>query len=314
MENYRPISLLCLAMKIFEKCVRTELMSYATDLLDARQHGFRNRKSCTTQLVHFADSLAITLNKSERSDVIYFDFAKAFDTVNHDLILHKLKHSFHIDGVLLKFVTSYLKDRTQKVVVGGSCSSIVSVQSGVPQGSILGPLLFIMFINDMITSVSTGTDIALYADDTKIWRTINCWEDHILLQKDITALYEWSVKNKMTFHPSKCVVLPVTLKNVQYILPFDRFAYHLNNEILDYKDSQKDLGINVTTRLLWTSHCKSITTKASSRLGLLRRTLHFTKCKKQKRILYFCDIASLYSWGPSWIDTSPKESCQVDIV
>ena len=155
----------------------------------------------------------------------------------------------------------------------------------------------------MISTVSTGTDIALYADDTKIWRTINCWRDHILLQKDITALYKWSIKNKMRFHPSKCIVLTVTGKNVQYILPFDRYAYHLNNEILEYKQSQKDLGINITSKLLWKFHCMSITTKASSRLGLLRRTLHYTKNKNQKRVFYLSLIRSLFEhcsviWHP----------------
>ena len=191
-------------------------------LINEKQHGFLPGKSCTTQMLPFYDSLAITINDASRCDIIYFDFAKAFDSVNHDIILHKLKHQFGIDGIMLKFIVNYLKDRQQCVVIGGVMSSIKPVTSGVPQGSILGPLLFVLFINDMHTYISNGTNILLYADDTKIWRRIVNYSDHIILQYDINSLLKWSHENKMIFHPQKCKVLPVTLEIRQHILPFDR--------------------------------------------------------------------------------------------
>ena len=115
-ENYRPISLTCLVMKVFEKCIRTKMMDKCKDLINEKQHGFLPAKSCTTQMVPFTDSIAQCLNDRSRTDIIYFDFAKAFDSVNHDIILYKLKHEFKIDGMLLKFLISYLKNRTQRVV------------------------------------------------------------------------------------------------------------------------------------------------------------------------------------------------------
>ena len=139
-------------------------------------------------MINFTDSLAGSINAAGRSDVIYFDFAKAFDSVNHDVPLHKLKSEYGIDGVMLKFIINYLQGRKQRVVIGGHQSELRSVNFGVPQGSIIGPLLFVLFINDMHKCVSPGTNIALYADDTKIWRKIESPEDHVILQNDINAL------------------------------------------------------------------------------------------------------------------------------
>ena len=303
-ENYRPISLTSLIMKVFEKCIRKELCSAYEPYLNPRQHGFINSKSCTTQLVPFTYDLTSGLNNKAKLDIIYFDFAKAFDSVSHDLILKKLRDKFKIDGLMLRFIKSYLQDRQQEVIVGGVKSGVLPVKSGVSQGSLLGPLLFVIFINDMFNCVSNDTSTALYADDTKIWREIGSLEDNFALQNDIDTLNEWSLANKMKFHPSKCKALSVSNhSHILHNLPFTKFIYKLGNVFIDYIESQVDLGVTVSSKLYWTEQCDKLTKSARSKLSLLMRTCHFTSNKKQKRAFYLTVVRSMFEhssviWHP----------------
>ena len=134
-----------------------------------RQHGFLKNRLCTTQLVDFCDSLALYLNSNIRSDVIYFDFAKAFDSVKHDIILMKLKSLFSIDSFLLRLIAEYLSGRKQIVVVGGATSNELPVLSGVAQVSILGPTLFVLLLNDIVYGLDAGTNIMMYTDGNIKW-------------------------------------------------------------------------------------------------------------------------------------------------
>ena len=193
---------------------------------------------------------------------------------------------------MLKFMKGYLEGRTQRVVINSKHSKILPVNSGVPQGSILGPLLFTLFdidhsfwyrslfyINDIYENVSDGTNIALYAEDTKIWRKITSEEDCIILNRDLDTLHTWAEVNGMKFHPKKCKVMSISLRRPTFnVLPFDRFAYELGNNILDYVSDEKDLGVIVTNKLSWEQQQKSIVSKASRQLRLLMRTCHFILC------------------------------------
>ena len=153
--------------KIMEKIIHEELLLKVVPLIDKRQHGFLPNRSCATNLI-LIDDITKSLHNNTGTDIIYFDFAKAFDSVSHDLILHKLKTKFKIDGRLLKFLQDYLRHRKQRVVLDNIASEVLDVHSGVPQGSILGPLLFILFINDIYSQLDPVTRINLYADDTKL--------------------------------------------------------------------------------------------------------------------------------------------------
>ena len=304
-ENYRPISLTSLIMKIFEKCIRDELLRLCSQYIHPSQHGFLPNKSCTTQLIPFVDRLAQGLSNNDRTDVVYFDFAKAFDSVNHDIILHKLKHEFKIDGLLLKFIVNYLEERKQKVVLGSGSSSLAQVISGVPQGSILGPLLFVLFINDLHSVISPGTDIALYADDTKIWRCIKTEYDCYSLNLDILAMTDWAEKNLMMFHPKKCKILSITFNIFLDFLPFQRiFPYEMNGTLLDHDSSETDLGLAINFDLNWSTHQSVVLSKALNQFNLLRRTCHFVDNPSKKRTLYFTIVRSLFEHcSPIWCPT-----------
>ena len=305
-ENYRPISLTSIIMKTLERIIRDELMFQCNHFIDSRQHGFLPGKSCCTQLVSFCDSLSLSLNKNVRSDVIYFDFAKAFDSVNHDLILNKLKSFFNINGFLLGFLRNYLKDRKQSVIIGNCTSQALPVLSGVPQGSIIGPSLFVLFLNDISSGLSPDTNICMYADDTKIWRVVESETDHAILQKDIDYLLDWAIKNKMKFHSSKCKVLMVSNSSPPLIgiLPQIQYYYTMDSEILDYCDTEKDLGIHMNSNLNFTHHANMLYSKANQRLGLLKRTCHSVNNTCVKRALYLTLVRSLFEhcpiiWRPS---------------
>ena len=296
-ENYRPISLTSLVMKIFEKCIRDELLQVTLPKITPYQHGFLPSRSCTTQMINYVDFLSCNLNTKSQTDVVYFDFSKAFDSVNHDIILHKLKSKFGIDGFLLRFIKEYLRDRKQCVTINGKFSSYSDVLSGVPQGSILGPLFFVLFINDVVEVVHSN--ILLYADDMKVYREIRNTDDNYLLQSDIDALTQWSIRNKIKFHPNKCKVLRCTLKKQGD----EAFIYNMSGTVLDITECEKDLGVVVSPNLKWNKQHRKLLGKASQKLGLLRRSCSFSKNLSHRKVLYIAIVRSQFEhcsqiWRP----------------
>ena len=202
-ENYRPISLTSAVCKVMEKVVRDNVMSHLLEhgLLCNEQHGFVPRKSCTTNLLESADILTKAMADRRSIDVLYLDFAKAFDTVPHRRLLVKLA-AYGVGGKLLRWVREFLARRRQRVVISNTCSEWAQVTSGVPQGSVLGPLLFTIYINDLPDMLQSICK--LYADDTKLFAT--CAET---LQLDIEAVTEWCNKWMMSLNASKCHILQV---------------------------------------------------------------------------------------------------------
>ena len=167
-ENYRPISLTCVCCKIFEHIVTSHIMKHAerSNILFPLQHGFRKGRSCETQLIEFTDDITKNMENGKQTDVLIMDFSKAFDKVSHSLLLHKLDH-YGIRGKTNRWIQAFLTGRSQSVVVEGQKSQSVDVESGVPQGSVLGPSLFLFYINDIPTGIDST--VRLFADDTVVY-------------------------------------------------------------------------------------------------------------------------------------------------
>ena len=188
--SYRPISLLCIVSEVMERYIYHNVFKVVKPIINTNQHGLMNGKSCTTQLLTVYDEIGKHLDEGKQTDMIFLDFSKTFYSVDHNMLIHKL-HKLGFSGELLLWISDYLKDRSQRVVLDGVSSDIVPVTSGVPQGSILGPLLFILFINDM-PDCAEHSILSLFADDAKCFRKINNVDDCERLQHDLNSLYEWS--------------------------------------------------------------------------------------------------------------------------
>ena len=212
------------------------------------------------------DDILQSINQRSQVDLILLDFSKAFDMVNHEKLLYKL-HFYGIRGQTLKWIKSFLDNRSQSVVVNGSTSSSIPVSSGVPQGSVLGPLLFLIYINDLPECVQSSK-VRLFADDTAIYLSLTVASHSSLLQQDLHQLEQWESKWDMKFNPSKCQVIQITKRKT--IIPTQ---YLLHNTILETVTSAKYLGITISNDLTWNNHINNITTKANQTLGFLRRNI-----------------------------------------
>ncbi|CAB4023750.1 Hypothetical predicted protein, partial [Paramuricea clavata] len=247
-SNYRPISLFSLVSKVFERY-----------------------------------SSSVGESKPSRRCV---DFAKAFDKVSHKLLLTKL-HKFGIRGDLLSWFENYLSGRYQRVTVLDETSGTLPVLSGVPQGSILGPLLFLVYVNDLLHSISGESTVAMFADDTKCYRLVKDLPDCESLQNDLNNLVNWCTVWKMDLNKSKCGVMSFT-RSRQPV----KTNYKLLDSSLKQLCHQKDLGIVVTKDLKWTKQIEEITSKASSMLGFIRRTASDTHNIHVRKVLYLSLVRS----------------------
>ena len=202
--NYRPICLLGIVSKVLERCIYNRLIDHVSTHLHHFQFGFLRAKSTSSQLLHVLHEIGKLLDKRIQTDIVYLDFAKAFDRVDHQLLLKKLKN-FGVGENLLEWFHSYLKDRCQRVVVHGKASQELPVLSGIPQGSILGPLLFFIYVNDL-PHITNTSSVALYADDNKYYCAIRSGEDVNCLQSDlhiVEIVEQWCREWRMDLNQSK---------------------------------------------------------------------------------------------------------------
>ena len=267
--NYRPIALTSHPIKIYEKVLRNKISAFLTsnNLLNKNQHGFRSGRSCLTQLMAHHDNILSLLEEGFNVDVVYLDFAKAFDKVDHHLVLRKAQ-SMGIDGKLLSWLQEFLTNRTQSVVVNGRVSAPRPVISGVPQGSVLGPLIFLILIADIDEDILHAL-IASFADDTRATKGLKSELDAADLQNDLFRIYQWSERNNMEFNAIKFELMRYG-RNTKLK---DSTSYVASNwELIEEKEHVKDLGITMSNDCSFKVHIDNVIETAKRISSWILRT------------------------------------------
>ena len=286
-ESYRPISIQPVVSKIFERIVNNSLRKHLKAFLCDEQHGFVPKKSTLTNLSCYKDFITTSLDQGYQVHAIYTDFNKAFDSVCHEYLLHKMSTQFGIFGNDLKWFQSYLSNRFQRVLVHGEESEWAPVASGVPQGSILGPSLFLMYVNDIPESLQF-CETLLFADDLKLFKRITCVQDCHVLQSALISLYHWCCKWKMSLNFHKCFYLNFSLKRSRNI----DFDYDIHGTLLQSVSSIKDLGVYFSQNMCFSMHIHYVVKKAFRMLGFVRRTLKPFKDVTLLKIMYNAHVRS----------------------
>ena len=259
-NNYRPVSLTCIMCKIYEKILRRHLLEHVESLISTKQHGFMKNRSCLSNILETLDIANEYLAEGNCADILYFDFKNAFDSVPHNRLITKLE-SYGLPSELLNIIRDFLTDRKMKVRVGDAYSSVKQVTSGVPQGSVLGPLLFLLFVNDIPDSIKGF--IVMFADDVKIVADPRYCS---VVQEDLNKLNEWEQLWGLDFNVEKCKVLHLGKGN-----PLNQYVF--GGEELSIVNEESDLGVIFCDTLGFQNQIQKSISKAKSAIGWLSRAI-----------------------------------------
>lgn len=299
-NEYRPIAILPYLSKVFEKLLHQQMHSYIQDngLLTDRQSGFRSKHSCTTALIDVSEEIRASIDDGYITFLVLLDHSKAFDTVDHNILCMKLKTMFKFSDSSTRLICSYLGNRHQSVFANNKKSRSLPVLKGVPQGSILGPLLFTIYINDLTKQI-LYSNVHLYADDVQVY--ISAHKTNIddcvhKLNEDLDRIHNWTTANGLCLNPSKSKCLVITPKSMKALLEPDIF---LNNQRIELVKTTKNLGIIFNNTLTWYDHINAAAGKLYSMLRTLWKTQYFTPPKIRlllaktyliPTLLYGCEI------------------------
>lgn len=268
-SNYRPVSLTSIVGKLMETLLKDRIVEHLKShgLQDEKQHGFTSGRSCQTNLIDFFDWVTKIIDGGGAVDIAYLDFSKAFDTVPHRRLINKLQ-SLSMDSHIVEWIRQWLSDRQQRVVVNGEHSEQGHVTSGVPQGSVLGPILFNIFISD----IAKGLDgkVCLFADDTKICNRVDVPGGKRQMEKDLGKLEEWSELWQLKFNVDKCKIMHLGRKN-------PRAEYRIFDTVLTSVSEERDLGVIISEDLKVGRQCNRAARNASRMLGCIGRGISSRK-------------------------------------
>ena len=305
-ENYRPVSLTSVICKLLERLIKDHMVEFLVKhkLLNSSQHGFLKARSCLTNMLCFLEEITKWIDVGSPVDIIYLDFQKAFDKVPHQRLLLKLK-AHGIGDSITDWIEQWLTDRRQRVVVDGEVSNWKSVLSGVPQGSVLGPILFLIYINDLDDSITSN--VLKFADDTKLFRKVNTDVDKQHLQNDIDRLVKWSEKWQMLFNFGKCKCVHTGHRNMNV-------NYKMGDTVLGTTVKEKDLGVTISADMKVSEQCGIAASKGNQILGLIRRNITY-KGKKLIIPLYKAIVRPhleycIQAWRPYRKDIDTLERIQ----
>ena len=292
-ENYRPISLLSTVSKVLERCVLNNIRSKLYQVITASQHGFTRGKSCVTNLLEVINHISSVLDDGGQVNAVFLDMSKAFDKVNHSISLQKLRMA-GFGGSLLQWFQSYLTNRHQCVTVQGCTSTTLPVTSGVPQGSILGPVLFSLYVNDLPDAIKSS-HVAMFADDTKLFKNIKSVRDSEKLQRKAPKILD---SNLMKRNARQCLtrkLTPVTCN------------YELNYKILIQTECEQDLGVFLDKNLTWKRQVNEQSAKANKLLGYIRRSTMYIHNQEVRSALYLALVGphlgyATQIWAPQSIE------------
>ena len=307
--NYRPISLTSHLSKTEERIVRKAVVCFLEQniKMDPSQHGSRQGRSTLSQLLEHHSEIVETLERGENADCIYTDFSKAFHKCDLGILMHKLK-TLGITGRLARWIHSFLSNRKQKVVVDGAASKETDVTSGVPEGTVLGPLLFLIYISDIGENVNSSKKV--YVDDTKLIKAVKTENDVEDLQEDLDALYKWAEENNMKFNGKKFQVMRYgsdeDLKN-------DTLYFTENTEnIVERQETIRDLGVMMSDDASFKDHIDKVMKKVRQKTGWVLRTFYSRKTMLMKTLFKTLILPHVDYCSQLWMPVKTMEILKIE--